>query len=79
MSDFAAPTAKWAASETMAEAMMALYPVMKKNGMMGIMEPTAVESAPEMAEVMGLLRASSVELRRSLAMALRNWSGSLAR
>ena len=46
ISDFAAPTAKCAASEIMAETITAGYPLRKKNGMMGTKAPTAVESAP---------------------------------
>lgn len=56
----------------------ATYPPTKKNGRIGIRAPSAVESAPETAEVSGLLRASSVALRRSLARARRSWAGSLA-
>src|SRR5579875_3720887 len=59
MRDLAAPTAKCAASETMAEMMMAVYPPRKKNGMMGMKAPMAVESAAETAEVTGLRKPSS--------------------
>src|SRR5664279_6399353 len=72
MRDLAAPTAKWAMSEMMAAQMTAGYPLRKKKGMMGMKAPTAVERAPDRAEVMGLLRASSVELRRSTASALKS-------
>ena len=40
-----------------AAAMTAGIPCMKKNGMMGMMAPTAVESAPELAETDGVARA----------------------
>src|ERR1035438_10666070 len=59
ISDLAAPTAKWAAREMTAAAMTAWIPCMKKKGMMGMVAPTAVESAPELAETMGLESASS--------------------
>ncbi len=51
---------------------------MKKNGMTGMMAPTAVDSAPEVAETMGFDSASSEVPRRSLARARSNCSGSLA-
>jgi hypothetical protein len=54
-------------------------PVMKKNGMIGMKAPTAVESAPEPAETTGLLNPSSVVLSRSRARALMSWSLSFAR
>jgi hypothetical protein len=60
MSDLAAPTAKCAASEMTAAATTAGIPLMKKNGMMGMAAPTAVESAPEVAETQGLASASSL-------------------
>src|SRR5208337_4627115 len=77
ISDLAAPTAKCAASEMMAEKITAGYPLKKKNGMMGTKAPTAVDNAPENAEVTGLLSASSVEFRRSAASARSICSGDL--
>src|ERR1700691_3414019 len=50
MRDLAAPTAKCAASETMAAAMTAGMPCRKKKGMTGMIAPTAVDNAPELAE-----------------------------
>ena len=70
MSDFAAPTAKCARSETKAARITAGTPLRKKKGITGINAPTAVDSAPEIAEMIGLLKPSSVVLRRSLASAL---------
>jgi len=67
-----------AASEMAAAAMTAGMPCKKKNGMTGIMAPTAVESAPEVAETRGFDSASSEEPRRSAASARSNCSGSLA-
>jgi len=75
---FAAPTAKCAASETMAAATTAGTPWRKKNGTTGMRAPTAVESAPDVAETMGLESASSDVPRRSLASARSNCSESLA-
>jgi hypothetical protein len=70
MRDFAAPTAKWATRETMAATITAGMPFKKKNGMIGMKAPMAVDRAPETAETIGLLSPSSVVLRRSLASAL---------
>src|ERR1700691_4668258 len=78
MRDLAAPTAKCAASETMAAAMTAGVPCQQKKGMTGMMAPTAVDKAPELAETRGLARASSLEPRRSADNARSNCSGSLA-
>jgi hypothetical protein len=49
MRDLAAPTAKCAINETVAATMTAGIPVIKKNGMIGINAPIAVESTPETA------------------------------
>ena len=65
MSDLAAPTAKWAASDMTAATMIAGRPAIKKKGSTGMKAPTAVESAPETAETHGLLRPSSLMWRRS--------------
>ncbi len=74
----AAPTAKCAASETIAAAMTAGTPCRKKNGMMGMIAPTAVESAPELAETSGFDSASSEAPSRSPASARSICSGSRA-
>src|SRR5260370_41598015 len=76
--DFAAPTAKCAASETIAATITAGIPVIKKNGMIGIKAPTAVDKAPETAATIGFLNPSSVVLSRSLASALTSCSLSCA-
>src|ERR1017187_4163560 len=60
----AAPTAKCATSEITAAAITASIPCMKKNGMIGIVAPTAVESAPELADTIGLESASSEDPRQ---------------
>jgi hypothetical protein len=60
MRDFAAPTAKWAISETTAATVTSGIPVIEKNEMIGMNAPTAVESTPETAQTMGLLNPSSV-------------------
>ena len=60
MSDLAAPTAKCAARDTMAETITPVYPLRKKKGNTGMKAPIAVERAPETAAVHGLRRASSV-------------------
>jgi hypothetical protein len=78
MSDFAAPTAKCATSETIAATITAGMPVIKKKGMIGIKAPMAVEKAPETAETIGQLNPSSVVLRRSRASALMSCSLSFA-
>ncbi len=51
MSDLTAPTAKWARMLMMKAAITAGNPLMKKNGIIGMKAPTAVESAAEKAEV----------------------------
>ena len=53
--DFAAPTAKCANNETIAATTTAGIPVIKKKGTIGMNAPSAVESAPETAETIGLL------------------------
>ena len=53
MSDLSAPTAKWARMLIAKAAMIAGTPLMKKNGMIGINAPIAVESAADIAEVHG--------------------------
>jgi hypothetical protein len=72
--DFAAPTAKRAINKTIAARMTAGIPVIKTNGLIGMNAGmnarTAVDSAPGVAETIGLLRPSSVVLSRSLASAL---------
>ena len=47
MSDFTAPTAKCATILIANDAMTALIPLMKKNGMIGMNAPIAVETAAE--------------------------------
>ena len=54
MRDFAAPTAKCAINETIAATTTAGIPVIKKKGTIGMNAPSAVESAPETAETIGL-------------------------
>ena len=50
MSDFEAPTAKWAMREMTAAHKVARMPLMKKNGTIGMKAPTAVEIAAEAAD-----------------------------
>src|SRR3984885_15878485 len=78
MRDLAAPTAKCAASDTTAAAITAGIPCKKKKGMTGMIAPTAVDNAPELAETSGFERASSLDPRRSADNARSNCSGSLA-
>ena len=47
MSDFTAPTAKCARMLIANDAMTASMPLMKKNGMIGMKAPIAVETAAE--------------------------------
>ena len=54
ISDFNAPTAKWAMMLITNAATTAGTPLIKKNGMIGMKAPIAVESAAENAEVHGL-------------------------
>lgn len=69
ISDLAAPTTKWAIKKMMAAVIIAGIPAAKKNGMIGMNAPTAVDTAPETAETQGLRRPSSVAFRRSRANA----------
>src|ERR1700720_4598151 len=54
INDFNAPTAKCATMLTAKDATIAGTPLIKKNGMIGMNAPIAVESAAENAEVHGL-------------------------
>ena len=54
INDFRAPTMKCAAMLTINAAITAAKPCMKKNGMMGMNAPTAVEAAAEKDDVQGL-------------------------
>ena len=47
---FEAPTKKCAINETIAATMMAEMPARKKNGIIGMNAPTAVDNAPETVE-----------------------------
>ena len=53
ISDFAAPTAKCAAMLTANATTTALNPPKKKNGIIGIKAPTAVDNAAERQEIHG--------------------------
>ena len=53
MRDLAAPTAKCAAREMMAATRIAGTPAIKKNGTTGMNAPTAVETAPDVADTPG--------------------------
>ena len=48
--DFTAPTAKWARILTTNEAITASIPLIKKNGIIGMNAPMAVEIAAEAAD-----------------------------
>src|SRR5881394_1049277 len=52
-SDLAAPTAKWARVAMMNDAITAGIPTVKKNGMMGMNPPIAVDNPAESAERQG--------------------------
>ena len=51
ISDFNAPTIKWAAKLMPKEMITAVMPPMKKNGMIGTKAPIAVETAADVAAV----------------------------
>ena len=53
INDFTAPTAKWATILTAKAHITAGVPVMKKNGMIGMKAPIAVETAAEAEDFQG--------------------------
>src|SRR5207245_4109902 len=71
----ALPISKWATRLIKAATMMAVIPERKKNGMMGINAPSAVEIVAETAATQGLGKLSSDNPSSSCARVRRNCSG----
>src|SRR5258706_13012558 len=76
-SDLDAPTAKCAIVLMMNEAMTAGMPTVKKNGMMGMNPPMAVETLADTMDCHGLGNVSSDNPSSSCTSARRNWLGSV--
>ena len=73
---FEAPTAKCAIVLMMNEAITAGMPIVKKNGMMGMKPPTAVDTVAEIVDRSGLGNVSSDNPSSSCTSVRRNCVGS---
>ena len=71
----AAPIRKWAKVLIANDEMIAGYPLVKKNGKMGIKAPAAVESVADNADVQGFGKDCSERPSSSLPKVLRADSG----
>src|SRR6476619_2170079 len=71
-----APTAKWAMVLMMNEAITAGMPTVKKNGMIGMKPPMAVETAAEIVDRIGFGNVSSDNPNSSCTSVRRNCLGS---
>src|SRR5262245_20860354 len=74
-SDFAAPTAKWAAVLITNDAMTAGMPTVKENGMIGTNPPMAVDNVADSVERQGFGNVSSDSPSSSWTSARRNCFG----